>query len=265
MPDKDAAALLEAYDSGTQVAPLSDSHALTLDKGYGLAAQIHAMRTARGERPVGRKIGFTNRTIWPIYNVNAPVWGWIYDSTLHDIPADGVIALPNLPEVRLEPEIAFGLSRAPEPDMTPLDLATICIDWAAHSLELVFSAYPGWRFTAPDTAAAFGMHGALWLGDRVAAAPAFGPDGKGLDAFTLTLSGPNECHTGASQDVLGSPLLALAHLVGTLTAQNAPALQAGDVITTGTLTDARPIHAGQRWRTDLSGTALPGLDVTFSA
>lgn len=260
----DAAALLQAYDTGTQMAPLSDSRVITLEQGYAIAAQVHATRLARAERPMGRKIGFTNRTIWPIYNVNAPVWGWIYDSTLHDIPADGVIPLPNLPEVRLEPEIAFGLCHAPKTGMSPQDLAA-CIDWAAHSLELVFSAYPGWRFTAPDTAAAFGMHGALWLGARVPAATAFGPDGKGLNNFTLTLDGPGEHLTGASQDVLGSPLLALAHLVDTLAQQDAPPLGAGEVITTGTLTDARPIQAGQRWRTRLTGTTLSGLDVTFSA
>jgi len=82
VPDSDpAAALLAAFDTNTQVAPLSDvDPALTLDDGYRIAGEIRTLRTRRGEDVVGRKIGFTNRTLWPIYNVDAPVWGWMYQS-----------------------------------------------------------------------------------------------------------------------------------------------------------------------------------------
>ncbi len=49
---------------------------------------------ARGERPVGRKIGFTNRTIWAEYGVYAPIWGDMYDTTLRDLAAtDGALDL----------------------------------------------------------------------------------------------------------------------------------------------------------------------------
>ena len=33
-------------------------------------------------KPVGRKIGFTNRAIWPKYGVYQPIWGTVYDRTL---------------------------------------------------------------------------------------------------------------------------------------------------------------------------------------
>ena len=36
-------------------------------------------RLARGERVLGRKIGFTNRTIWAEFGVDAPMWGYLYD------------------------------------------------------------------------------------------------------------------------------------------------------------------------------------------
>jgi 2-oxo-3-hexenedioate decarboxylase len=39
-----------------------------------------------------------------------------------------------------------------------------CIDWVAHGFELVQSIFPGWKFSAPDAAAAFGLHGALLIG-----------------------------------------------------------------------------------------------------
>jgi 2-oxo-3-hexenedioate decarboxylase len=43
----------------------------------------------------------------------------------------------------------------------------------------------------------------------------------------------------------------------------ANALQAGELVTTGTLTGAHPVHAGQTWSTVLEGIALPGMSVRF--
>ena len=83
--DARAQNLLDAYDRGGQIAPFSDRAGFDLDQGYVIAADIHGARLARGDVARGRKIGFTNRTIWPIYNVHAPVWGWVYGSTLGDI------------------------------------------------------------------------------------------------------------------------------------------------------------------------------------
>jgi 2-oxo-3-hexenedioate decarboxylase len=42
-----------------------------------------------------------------------------------------------------------------------------------------------------------------------------------------------------------------------------PPLRAGELVTTGTLTRAFPVAAGERWSTTLSGIDLPGLAVTI--
>ncbi|MNC89421.1 hypothetical protein D3C83_53560 [compost metagenome] len=44
----------------------------------------------------------------------------------------------------------------------------------------------------------------------------------------------------------------------------APALRAGEIVTTGVLTDAHPVNAGETWTTSLRGLPLPGLTVTFA-
>lgn len=249
-----AATLLAAFDGNAQVAPAAPP--MTLAEGYATAAEIADMRRARGETVVGRKIGFTNRGIWPIFKVDRPVWGWVWDSGLHDIPADGRLTLPARPALRLEPEIAFGMARTPEPDMTSAQLLA-CIDWVAHSVELVCSLYPDWQFAVSDAAAGQGMHAALWLGDRVSARQF---DAAVLERFSVSLSGPDGQWTGQASDVLGGPLHALWHLVAHVADMpGAPPIAAGEVITTGTLTDAVPVCAGQDWRTDLDGIALPGL------
>ena len=123
-----AADLLEAYDAGHQVAPLTGANpALDVEAAYRIAHETTALREARGERRVGLKIGFTNRTIWPLYGVSGPMWGPVWDTTLHET-GDGVHALPAVPEPRLEPEIIFGLKSAPRAGMSEAEIAG-CIDW----------------------------------------------------------------------------------------------------------------------------------------
>jgi 2-oxo-3-hexenedioate decarboxylase len=55
---------------------------LTPESGYRAAAQVHAHRVASGWKPLGRKIGFTNRTLWQRYGVHEPMWGMVYDRTM---------------------------------------------------------------------------------------------------------------------------------------------------------------------------------------
>ena len=63
--------------------------------------------------------------------------------------------------------------------------------------------------------------------------------------------------------MLDSPLRALHHFLGELRqCPGAPELLPGDVVTTGTWTDAWPIAAGEAWRADFSAP-LPALAVEF--
>jgi 2-oxo-3-hexenedioate decarboxylase len=41
----------------------------------------------------------------------------------------------------------------------------------------------------------------------------------------------------------------------------APPLAAGEIVTTGTITDAQPVRAGERWSSDCGGLGIPGLTV----
>ena len=81
-----AAEAFAALGTGKQVKPFSARFpGFALEDAYRVAAEVRRRREARGERPLGRKIGFTNRTIWDEYKVHAPVWGYVYDTTVHDL------------------------------------------------------------------------------------------------------------------------------------------------------------------------------------
>ena len=65
-------------------------------------------------------------------------------------------------------------------------------------------------------------------------------------------------------NVLGSPLAAIAHLKSVLSRQpQAEPLQAGELVTTGTVTTARTVQAGETWWSELQGIVLPALVAEF--
>src|SRR4051794_8815420 len=74
--------VVQAFDRRELMGLLSDRDpGLDLDDAYEVASVVREIRAGRGERPIGRKIGFTNRNLWPQYGVWAPIWGPVYDST----------------------------------------------------------------------------------------------------------------------------------------------------------------------------------------
>src|SRR5690606_32753092 len=85
--------VLAAMDDASQIAPISsDREDFSLEEAYRVSGRITARRMVRGERPVGWKIGFTNRTIWDEYGVHAPIWGPVYDGTLGEAGTAGAPA-----------------------------------------------------------------------------------------------------------------------------------------------------------------------------
>ena len=95
---------------------------LSMAEAYAIAAEVCDRRRRRGEAVVGRKIGFTNTSIWPLYGVSAPMWNFIYDTTVRDLAAVDGFDLDGLPEPRIEPEIVLGLSQAPAAGMSDEEL-----------------------------------------------------------------------------------------------------------------------------------------------
>jgi 2-keto-4-pentenoate hydratase len=251
--------------TGRQISPFtSRSAGLTLDDGYRVTALLNQRREAHGEKRLGRKIGFTNRTIWEQYKVYAPIWGYVYESTVHDLGNSASLPLAGFSEPLIEPEIVFGLVDAPSPDMDESELLS-CVEWLAHGFEIVQSIFPHWQFAAADTVAANGLHGALLIGPRRKIESRAAEWQKALSAFEIDLlcDGRVIDH-GHSANVLDGPLSALRHLVGLLARDPSnPPLAAGEIVTTGTLTRAMPVKPGETWSTTLQGIALDAIRLRF--
>lgn len=252
---------LHAYDTATRLdLPTAGSPDFSLADAYEVAAALRQSRFARGERPLGYKIGFTNRSIWSRYAVDGPIWGPIWDSTVTLLDGThATLSLAGLVQPRLEPEIVFGFAQSPRVGMSEAEL-TACLSWVAHGFEIVQSHYDDWRFQAPDTVVDGALHGRLIVGPRV---PVDGFDalGKSLAALRLELYlGDSKIDEGVGRVVLDGPLTALRLWVDAMSVQphNWP-IAPGDVVTTGTLTDAWPLRTGQTWTTAVSDSRLEGL------
>ena len=207
-----AGRLVAAYDAATFVEPITASQPdFSVEEAYAVLAEVEARREAQGWKPVGRKIGFTNRTIWDRYGVWQPMWAHVWAHTVHTAE-DGKARLPlaGFVQPRLEPEVVFRL-KAPLPSTADAMDVLAAVEWIAPGFEIVQSHFPGWKFRAPDCTA-----------------------------------------------------LALATLARVLAGQpQMPPLAAGEIVTTGTLTDAWPVAPGETWTSDYGDLGLAGLTLRF--
>lgn len=266
--------LLEARALSQQLPPLTSGANLSTADAYQIADRIMHLRSARGERLIGHKIGFSNRKVWQCFGLDeplhGPIWSPLFESTVraaHD--NSGVQSLAGAVQPRIEPGVVFGLGKTPLPD-ADLDALASCIDWVAHGIEITFCPYPGWKFNAADAIAAFGLHGTLIIGQRqylnraaryklasLLSTASVSLSCSGDEIFTLRAA-------GFGSDVFGSPVHALLQLHRQLTAEpQFPALMEGEIVATGSWTNPFQVEAGQTWTTAFSGVVLPGMSITF--
>ncbi len=265
-----AAELLAALDHGRTIPSVAQRNPrFGWNEGYQVAAEIVKLRRARGEKPVGRKIGFTNRNIWPEYGATSPIWAHVYDDTLIFAEDNAVtVSLKGSARPKLEPEIAFKL-RAPLPTgcRDPV-LILEAIEWLAPSFEIVDCHFADWKFLPADAAADFSLHWRLIVGT---------PYRPRLDEITNINNMLRDCRVallkngrvmdrGVGANALDHPALALAFLADIVARQpqfTAPA--AGEIITTGTLTAALSIKPGETWSSHYEGlSGVSGLTVQFT-
>ncbi|MDQ3026091.1 MAG: fumarylacetoacetate hydrolase family protein [Pseudomonadota bacterium] len=257
-----------AQDRVAQVLPFTGRlPGFDVAAGYAVAHRVHQARLAEGAHGVGRKIGFTNPGLWAQYGVRTPIWGHMYDrSVVRLVGTEGRLSLGRLADPKIEPEIVFGFRTVPHAGATLAAIAE-AIEWVAHGFEIVQSHFPGWKFAAADTVADGGLHGALVIGPVKPFAVLGADPFATLESLAVELSCDGRTvDTGVGANVLGSPLKALAHLLAVLAESPARApLRAGEIVTTGTITLAHPIRAGETWRSRIRGADLPELTVTFEA
>lgn len=259
--------ILDHNDTGELWPARGAAEFVALPSAYESALAVRALRIARGESPRGYKVGFTNRTIWSRYDVFAPIWGSMWNTTITNCNGAGSLSLAHLCQPRIEPEAVFGFKAIPVAHAS-LEQLFEALDWVAPGFEIVQSHSPNWKFIAPQTVADGGLHGRLLIGQRVPISDL----AQNADQLHRILASTRVrlqrsgafVEEGTGANVLDSPLRALMHFLTELrSCPGATDLVVGDVVTTGTWTDAWPVVAGEKW-TAAFESALPPLEIRFN-
>ena len=271
LADRYAHRLLDARTRARCIAPLSAAAPLSLADAYDIAQRVLAIRTAQGETAIGRKIGFLTPGMTPAYGAphasGTLFWGYLFDATVRYVEQNHCVqSLARALQPRIAPQIVFRLASTPAADAGPQALAD-CLEWIAHGVEIVVCPFPDWRCEVADAIAAFGLHGALLVGEpKILSAASrrnlatFWPDAS------VSLScGDSLVGAGFGGDLLGGPLHALWQLHQLLQTQpQCAALAAGDIIASGSWCAAHPVAPGQDWSTAFSNLGLHGLNISFT-
>ena len=231
---------------------------LSLQEAYDVAGIV---RQKLGQTEIiGRKIGFTNRNIWNIYNVDQPIWGPITTNSISFFESNFLkIDLSQFCEPRIEPEIVVCLKQTPKDGSEKTE---IYLDWIAPGFEIVDSIYPNWKFSLTDAIVSGGLHGCLAVGKKFKV-----NDRTERDLINVGVSlyrGDKLEEVGSGANVLDGPVSAIRYLHSGLSKiKNQDSLSAGDIITTGTMTDAKPIFSKEKWSAKFDGVVEAELNLEF--
>jgi 2-oxo-3-hexenedioate decarboxylase len=255
--------ITDAYSARTIIpAPSSRDAGIDLDSAYAVEAAIAAERRASGHQTVGWKVGYANKAMWRALKLDTLVWAHVYDDTVRYADwNDAKLPIASMLAPKIEPEIVFKLATTPA--STEPAAVLEATEWYALGFEIIDCVFPEWKFQPADFVAARGLHAALVIGEPVYVEP--GDIAQLVDdmaAFTVRLLRNSELvEEGAAKNALKSPLLCIAELGEALKRRGGETLQAGDIISTGTLTTSLPITAGDTWIASLSG--IPPSSLTL--
>lgn len=238
--ERAAAELLAAEDSRFDREPITDEWPeLDVSTAYAVQDETLRRREARGEKLIGVKLGLTSRAKQRRMNVDSPLVAWLTDAM--NLPAGEPVPQDILIHPRVEPEIVFVMkSRLAGPGVTAAK-AMSAVEAVYAGAEVIDSRYRNFRFTLTDVIADNASSGAFVLGpiardpydiDLALEAVLVEVDGKVVDSAT-----------GAA--VQNHPAEALALAANDL-GRRGKAIEAGQIVLTGGMTDALPAGPGSR-------------------
>jgi 2-oxo-3-hexenedioate decarboxylase len=259
--------LLAALSKGeTNVPPPSSrDSSFDLTAAYAVEAEAARLRRAAGHATVGLKVGYANKAVWRVFKLNTLVWAHMYNDTVQFAPEDRIASLSvgHMSSPKIEPEIVFK-AKKPLAFAGDVDALSVLesVEWLALGFEIIACPFPKWKFQPVDFIAACGLHAALIVGPPLSVGPADIPTlVNQLPQFKVSLLKNNELAAeGSGRNSLRSPALCLGELAAAIARDPvAEPLAAGELVSSGTLTESEPIAAGETWKATVEGIDLPDL------
>ena len=236
-----------------------------LDAAYAVGDELIRLRRAEGRTTVGVKVGYANKAVWRALKLDTLVWGPMYDDTVrYATGGRASLSIGRMISPKIEPEIVFRLKTPLGENTSTPEAVLASVEWVALGFEIIDCPFPDWKFQPADFVAAYGLHAALIVGDPVAVdGGAVATLADQLAGFKLRLfKGDGLAAEGAGRNSLRSPALSLGELASAMARRGAAPLVAGDLVSSGTLTESQPLAAGETWRAEVDGIQLAPLTLT---
>jgi 2-oxo-3-hexenedioate decarboxylase len=244
----------EARERQLPIEVLPSAEGCDLNAAYAVEREVRKLREAAGHRVVGRKVGYANKAMWRILKLETLVWAAMYEDTIYKAPEGHLeFSLAKYRSPRIEPEIVIQVGEGGK------------LESVAFGFEILDNPFPDWKFQPADFVAAWGLHAASIIGPPLTITD---ENREQLSAqladFKLVLMrGDEQIEEGAGKNSLRSPAQCVVELARAAEARG-DTLRAGELVSTGTLTNAQPIAPGEEWRVELNGLPVQNLRVQFT-
>lgn len=229
---------------------------ITIDDAYQVSLTMVNKRLAAGEKLVGKKVGVTSIPVQKMLNVHQPDFGYLTDKMQYQ-NGETMPVSRELIQPRAEGEIAFILARELRgPGVTAEDVlaATKAV---VPCFEIVDSRIRDWKIAIEDTVADNASCGLFLLGDD-----SVPPAGIDFASVKMKVFKNGELLSeGVGSEALGSPANCVAWLANTF-GEHGIALEAGEIILSGSLVPLEPVTAGDEMRVEIEG--IGSAEVRFS-
>ena len=239
--------LYQALVDAKTVHPLTERHPdISIEDAYQIQKQLMKLRLAAGERVIGKKIGVTSKAVMNMLGVYQPDFGYLTDGMVYN--EGQAIPMSRLIQPKAEGEIAFVLKKTLKgPGISSADVLA-ATEGVMACFEIVDSRIHDWKIKIQDTVADNASCGVFVLGDRLV-----DPRDVDLNTCGMVLEKNGDIvATGAGAAALGAPANAVAWLANTL-GRLGIALEAGEVVMSGSLAIMVPVAAGDNLRVTIGG------------
>jgi 2-oxo-3-hexenedioate decarboxylase len=217
----------------------------SIAEGYTVQDQGIAMRTARGEKIVGLKMGLTSRAKMKQMGVESPIMGVLTSSMI--IKNGGVLRLEGRIHPKVEPEVAFLIDQPLRGRVTREQALAACKGVVA-AVEVIDSRYENFDFQLPDVVADNCSGSGFILGDVIKSV-----DDLDLGNLGMVMSVSGEAtQFGSSSAILGHPADSLVELVHMLEPLGR-GVEPGMIVLAGGATAAVRVAHGARVVTEVQG------------
>lgn len=238
-----AAELDQALQQAAPIAQSAAGQVLSFAQAYAVQRALRRLRSARGDRRVGVKQGFTSSTMRDKLGIPFPVLGTLHWSM--EVADGGTFELAGHIAPRLEVEVVFSLSAAVPRGATRAEVLA-AVGGVAAGVEIIDGRYRDFRFAVTDVIADNTSAAAYAVGAWRSGVPELG----GLPV-TLEFNGARLA-TGDTSVILGHPLDALCNAARLADELGEP-LGIGDIVFAGSAIDPVPIPGPGRVEARIAG------------